>query len=86
MLVIPLTFNLLTLYRYPVAVAPPGPGYNATFAGGPSVAAVVGKTSTCSLAQMTWLQPTGALAAEAAFQSQIAECAILQAEGERCHY
>jgi len=71
---------------YPVAVAPPGPGYNATFAGGPSVAVVVGKSSTCTIAQMTWLQPPDALTAEAAFQAQVAECAILAAEGESCHY
>ncbi|KAN0110854.1 hypothetical protein V8E51_007241 [Hyaloscypha variabilis] len=71
---------------YPIAVASPGPGYNATFAGGQSVAAVVGTSSTCTLAEMTWLQPPAALVAEAAFQAELAECAILQSEGERCHY
>jgi len=73
---------------YPLALAPPpyGSGYNATYAGGPSVAAVSGSSSTCTLPEMTWLQPSGALAAEAAFQSRVAECAILQAQGTPCHY
>ena len=73
---------------YPLAVAPPpyGSGYNATYAGGPSVATVSGSSSTCTLPEMTWLQPSGALAAEAAFQSQLAACAILEAEGQTCHY
>lgn len=73
---------------YPLAVAPPpyGDGYNATYAGGPSVATVSGSSSTCTLPEMTWLQPSGALAAEAAFQSELAACAIAAAEGEKCHY
>jgi len=50
------------------------------------VAAVAGQSSTCTLAEMTWLQPPAALVAEAAFQVLLAECAILESEGEKCHY
>jgi len=73
---------------YPIEEAPaPYPdGYNVTYGGGPCVAAVSGKSSTCTLPEMTLLQPYGALAAEQAFQAQLAACAILEAEGERCHY
>jgi hypothetical protein len=62
------------------------PAVNATYPNGLSVGSVSGASSTCTLPTMIWAQPPGALAAEAAYKIQVANCDRIMSEGGVCTY